>query len=67
MGNVQNRGKTDQLTKFQREKLKYDFYTFFGKSNNHFQFKTFIAECSSREGLFIPNAQLVGTFVNKNG
>ena len=31
MGNVQNRGKTDQLTKFQREKLKYDFYTFFGK------------------------------------
>ena len=31
MGNVQQRGKADKLTKFQREKLKYDFYTFFGK------------------------------------
>jgi hypothetical protein len=31
MGNVQHRGKEDKLTKFQREKLKYDFYTFFGK------------------------------------
>lgn len=32
MGNVQQRGKADRLTKFQREKLKHEFYTFFGKS-----------------------------------
>lgn len=32
MGNVQQRGKADRLTKFQREKLKHEFYTFFGKT-----------------------------------
>ena len=31
MGNVQHKGKADGLTKFQREKLKHEFYTFFGK------------------------------------
>lgn len=34
MGNVQQRGKADRLTKFQREKLKYDFYTFFDLNND---------------------------------
>ena len=34
MGNVQHKGKADGLTKFQREKLKHEFYTFFGKLAN---------------------------------
>ena len=33
MGNVQHRGKPDRLSKFQREKLKHEFFTFFGKLN----------------------------------
>ena len=31
MGNVQHKGKSDGLTKFQRKKLKYEFNTFFGE------------------------------------
>ncbi len=31
MGNVQQKGREDSLSQFQRRKLKYDFYTFFGK------------------------------------
>ena len=31
MGNVQHKGKPNGLTKFQREKLKHEFYTFFGE------------------------------------
>ncbi len=30
MGNVQQKGKPDGLTPFQRRKLKYEFNTFFG-------------------------------------
>ena len=32
MGNVQQKGREDCLSQFQRRKLKYDFYTFFGKT-----------------------------------
>lgn len=31
MGNVQNKGQKNELTNFQKRKLKYDFYTFFGE------------------------------------
>lgn len=34
MGNVQHKGKADGLTKFQREKLKHEFYTFFDLNND---------------------------------
>jgi len=30
MGNVQQKGREDGLTKFQTRKLKYEFCTFFG-------------------------------------
>lgn len=31
MGNVHQKGKASGLSSFQKKKLKYDFYTFFGK------------------------------------
>ena len=31
MGNVQQKGREDGLTRFQRRKLKYEFNTFFGE------------------------------------
>lgn len=34
MGNVQHRGKPDRLSKFQREKLKHEFFTFFDLNND---------------------------------
>ncbi|TRY68920.1 hypothetical protein TCAL_05220 [Tigriopus californicus] len=36
MGNVQNKGQKNELTNFQRRKLKYDFYTFFDLNNDGF-------------------------------
>ena len=41
MGNVQHKGKEDGLSRFQRRKLKYDFYTFFGNyKSNEIEAKT---------------------------
>jgi hypothetical protein len=34
MGNVTSRGKPDRLTRFQREKLKHEFFTFFDLNND---------------------------------
>eukprot|EP00095_Tigriopus_kingsejongensis_P000767 maker-scaffold67_size430214-snap-gene-0.12 protein:Tk00767 transcript:maker-scaffold67_size430214-snap-gene-0.12-mRNA-1 annotation:"GF14448" len=34
MGNVHHKGKENELTNFQRKKLKYDFYTFFDLNND---------------------------------
>jgi len=31
MGNVQNKGEEEGLSRFQRRKLKYDYETFFGE------------------------------------
>lgn len=36
MGNVQNKGQKNELTNFQKRKLKYDFYTFFDLNNDGF-------------------------------
>ena len=38
MGNVQQKGKENGLSVFQRKKLKYDFYTYFGRYNIYYIF-----------------------------